>query len=100
MQHEAFSYTKPNKVRAIFGLLAVSAPSVLFSHDVLELLREVIDTIDATNGNLSSSLAKMLQTWRKLPEPLRSKAKDVLEALRARPGCSKNLKEVATTALR
>jgi aminopeptidase N len=100
MQHEAFSLTNPNKVRAVVGCLQLQAPSVLFTSDVLELVGEIICAVDATNGNLAASLCKMLQCWRKLPSPLQQQAKAVLERVQRREGCSKNAGEVAATALK
>ena len=100
MAHECFSLSNPNKVRAVIGMLGLSAPSVLFSVDVLRLVGDVILQVDALNGNLAASLCKMLQMWRKLPEPLRAEARGVLERVQARKGCSKNAGEVAATALR
>ena len=61
---------------------------------------DVIVTVDVNNGNLAASLCKMLQMWRKLPEPLKAEARGVLERVQARKGCSKNAGEVAATALR
>ena len=100
MQHEAFSLTNPNKVRAVVGCLQLQAPAVLFTSDVLELVGEIICAVDATNGNLAASLVKMLQCWRKLPSPLQQQAKAVLERVQRREGCSKNAGEVAATALK
>jgi aminopeptidase N len=100
MRHETFSLSNPNKVRAVVGVLATMAPHVLFQSGVLKLLGEVICTVDATNGHLAASLCKLLQVWRKLPEPLRSEAKAVLEKVSSRGGCSKNAGEVCVTALR
>ena len=88
------------QVRAVIGCLATGAPSVLFTSEVVNLVGEVILTIDETNGNLAASLCKMLQNWRALPLPVRDEARGVLERVQARPGCSKNASEVAATALR
>jgi aminopeptidase N len=100
MQHPAFSLANPNKVRAVFGGLATGAPAVLQDPQVLSLLGDVVVLVDATNGNLAASLAKMLAQWRRWPAgAAQDGAKAVLERVRDRPGCSKNAEEVAALAL-
>jgi aminopeptidase N len=100
MQHPAFSLANPNKVRAVFGGLATGAPAVLQDPQVLSLLGDVVALVDATNGNLAASLAKMLAQWRRWPAgAAQDGAKAVLERVRDRPGCSKNAEEVAALAL-
>lgn len=99
MQHPAFSLTNPNKVRCIFGL-STGAPEVLYDSAVLELLGDVITTVDTTNPNLASGLLKQLAHWRRLPAgTVRDTARAVLERVRDREGCSKNSGEVAAAAL-
>ena len=95
-----FSFTNPNKVRAVFGGLATGAPAALFTRETLHLLGEIICVVDQSNGNLAASLCKMLQVWRKLTPELSLEARKVLEAVLNRPGCSKNAKEVVETTLR
>ena len=67
---------------------------------VLELLGDVITTVDTTNPNLASGLLKQLAHWRRLPAgTVRDTARAVLERVRDREGCSKNSGEVAAAAL-
>jgi aminopeptidase N len=99
MGHRSFSLASPNKVRAVFSVLALRAPAVLQDPEVLALLGQVLCDVDALNGNLAASLAKMLAQWRAWPGASRDAAQACLQKALARPGCSKNLAEVATLAL-
>lgn len=99
MQHPKFAVTNPNKVKAVFAMLGTSAPSVLYTQEVLQLLGDVICQTDPHNPNTAAMLTKQLLRWRSLPPSLQEDARAVLQRIADRPGCSKNAAEVVSKAL-
>ena len=68
-----------------------AAGYVFWSERVIEL--------DAINPQVAARLARALDRWRKLVEPLRSAAREAIARVAAKPDLSNDVREVVTRAL-
>ena len=101
MQHPDFNIRNPNRARSVIfsycsanpgGFHRADAAGYVFWCDrVLEL--------DAINPQVAARLARALDRWKKLVEPLRGAAREAIARVAARPDLSNDVREVVTRAL-
>jgi len=101
MQHPDFNIRNPNRARSVIFSYCSANPGgfhrpdaagyVFWSERVLEL--------DAINPQVAARLARALDRWKKLVEPLRSAAREAIARVAARPDLSNDVREVVTRAL-
>jgi aminopeptidase N len=100
MKHPAFDIRNPNRVRALIG--AFSGNHLRF-HGAdgggYVLVGEVIRTLDPLNPQVSARLAGAFESWKRYDERRQSLMRAELEAIRALPGISPNLFEIASKML-
>jgi aminopeptidase N len=101
MHHPDFNIRNPNRARSLIFSYCNANPGgfhradaagyVFWSERVLEL--------DAINPQVAARLARALDRWKKLAEPLRSAAREAIARVAAKPDLSNDVREVVTRAL-
>ncbi len=101
MQHPDFNIRNPNRARSVIFSYCSGNPGgfhrsdaagyVFWSDRVLEL--------DSMNPQVAARLARALDRWRKLAEPLRGAAREAIARVAAKPDLSNDVREVVTRAL-
>jgi aminopeptidase N len=100
MKHAAFDMKNPNRVRSLVGAFAANP---LRFHDAsgagYRLVGEVIRTLDPMNPQVAARLAGSFESWRRYGEARQALMRAEVEAIKALPGISPNLFEVASKIL-
>ena len=102
MEHDAFVFTNPNKLRAVVGAFARGNPAQFHALDGsgYALLGEAIVAIDPVNGQLGAALAKIFLDWTQFDAARRTMIRAELEKILANEaGVSSNTAEVVAAAL-
>jgi aminopeptidase N len=100
LQHEAFDYTNPNKVRSVVATFCSQNPAQFHqvSGDGYDFLADQVIYLDKVNPQIASRLLTPLTRWRRI-EPVRSVAmKKVLERIAASQ-LSKDVYEIVSKSL-
>jgi aminopeptidase N len=101
VEHPAFTWRNPNKVRALIGAFARGNRPGFHRVDGAgyRLVGEAVRTLDAVNPQVAARLAATFNAWRKL-EPVREGLMRIeLERLAATPGLSNDVREIVARAL-
>ena len=96
LQHDAFDFKTPNKVRALIGVFANANLAVFHAEDgagYVFFLEQVLK-IDPLNPQLAAGLTNALDMWQRLEPGRREKAKNALDKMANQSGISSNLKEM------
>jgi len=100
MKHPAFDIRNPNRVRALIGAFSVNH---LRFHSLdgggYALVGEVIRQLDPINPQVSARLAGSFESWRRYDAKRQGLMRTQLEAIKALPGISPNLFEIASKML-
>jgi aminopeptidase N len=101
MTRPPFSMKNPNRVRALIGAFANANP--LRFHDAsgsgYQLLREVIQELDAINPQTAARMTTAFETWRKYDPARQTLMRTELETLVGGKAISPNLYEIAAKIL-
>jgi aminopeptidase N len=100
MQHESFSMSNPNKVRALIGaftqnLIAFHQPS----GEGYRFLAEQVIALNATNPQIAARIVAPLTRWKKYDVDRQVMMKDCLAEIKNTPNLSKDLYEVVSKSL-
>ena len=101
MEHEAFSFTKPNTVRALLGSFATANPVCFYEVDGsgYELFANALIKLDKINPQVAARLSSAFRSWRML-EPTRAEmAKAALELINNTDDLSKDTFEITQRSL-
>ena len=101
LDHEAFSLSKPNTVRALIGGFAMSNPVYFHETDGsgYELFSNVIIELDKINPQVAARLSGALGSWQML-EPVRAQlARAALERINRTEGLSRDTFEMTQRSL-
>ena len=96
MKHSAFDIRNPNRVRALIG--AFGGNHLRFhaaDGSGYRLVGEIVRTLDPINPQVAARLAGAFESWRRYDPDRQALMRRELEAVRALPGISPNLFEVA-----
>jgi aminopeptidase N len=101
MEHPAFSFANPNRVRAVLGSFANGNPTRFHALDGTgyDLLASVVLELDPKNPQLAARLLSALRSWRSLEERRRALAEATLRRILAAPALSADVSDIATRAL-
>ena len=101
MQHPAFVFTNPNKLRAVVAGFCRGNPRQFHAVDGsgYELLGQTIRDIDRVNPQIGAGLSKMFLDWTRFTPERRVQMHEQLKLILATPGLSSNTREVVTAAL-
>jgi aminopeptidase N len=101
MHHPDFSIRNPNRARSVIFSYCSGNPGGFHRSDAAGYVfwSERVAELDAINPQVAARLARALDRWKKLAEPLRSAAREAIARVAARPDLSNDVREVVTRAL-
>jgi aminopeptidase N len=99
--HPAFSFTNPNRVRALIGAFAAGNPTQFNRADGAgyDFITEVVLALDPKNPQVSARMATIFRTWRTLEEGRRGRAEAALKRIKAASGVSRDLADIVERSL-
>ena len=101
MQHPDFNIRNPNRARSLIFSYCSANPGAFHRPDAAGYVfwSERVVELDAINPQVAARLARALDRWKKLAEPMRSAAREAIARIAARPDLSNDVREVVTRAL-
>ncbi|HSV34584.1 MAG TPA: DUF3458 domain-containing protein, partial [Ramlibacter sp.] len=101
MNHPDFNIRNPNRARSVIFSYCSANPGAFHRPDAAGYVYwcERVVELDAINPQVAARLARALDRWKKLVEPLRSGAREAIARVAARPDLSNDVREVVTRAL-
>jgi aminopeptidase N len=101
MNHPDFNLRNPNRARALIFSYCNANPGAFHRADAAGYVywSERVLEADAINPQLAARLARAMDRWKKLAEPLRSAAREAIARVAAKPDLSNDVREVVTRAL-
>ena len=101
MQRPDFSLRNPNRVRALAYNFCTGNPAAFHRADAAGYVfwADLVLELDGLNPQLAGRIARAMDRWTVLAEPLRSAAREAIARVAARPDLSPDLREIVTHAL-
>ena len=101
MQHPDFNIRNPNRARSVIFSYCSANPGAFHRPDAAGYVfwSERVLELDAINPQVAARLARALDRWKKLAEPLRGAAREAIARVAARADLSNDVREVVTRAL-
>jgi aminopeptidase N len=101
MNHPDFNIRNPNRARSVIFSYCSANPGAFHRPDAAGYVfwSDRVLELDAFNPQVAARLARALDRWKKLAEPLRSAAREAIARVAARPDLSNDVREVVTRAL-
>jgi len=101
MDHPAFSFSNPNRIRALIGAYATGNP-VSFHRtdgDGYRFIAGVVMELDPKNPQVAARMLAAFRSWRSLEAGRRTLAKAELQRVAERPGLSTDTSDIVTRML-
>ncbi|WP_427913273.1 aminopeptidase N [Ramlibacter sp. MMS24-I3-19] len=101
MQHPDFNIRNPNRARSLIFSYCSANPGAFHRPDAAGYVfwGDRVMELDAINPQVAARLARALDRWRKLAEPMRSAAREAIARVAGKPDLSNDVREVVTRAL-
>ncbi|CAA9438696.1 MAG: Membrane alanine aminopeptidase N [uncultured Ramlibacter sp.] len=101
MQHPDFNMRNPNRARSLIFSYCSANPGAFHRPDAAGYVfwSERVMELDGINPQVAARLARALDRWRKLAEPMRGAAREAIARVAAKPDLSNDVREVVTRAL-
>jgi aminopeptidase N len=101
MAHPDFNIRNPNRARSVIFSYCSGNPGAFHRPDAAGYVFwcERVIELDAFNPQVAARLARALDRWKKLAEPLRTAAREAIARVAARTDLSNDVREVVTRAL-
>ena len=101
MHHPDFNIRNPNRARSLIFSYCSANPGAFHRPDGAGYAywADCVLELDAINPQVAARLARALDRWKKLVEPLRGTARQAIARVAARPDLSNDVREVVTRAL-
>jgi aminopeptidase N len=101
MSHPDFSIRNPNRARSLIFSYCSANPGAFHRPDAAGYVywSDRVLELDAINPQVAARLARALDRWKKLAEPLRSAAREAIARVDAKPDLSNDVREVVSRAL-
>ncbi|AEG92124.1 aminopeptidase N [Ramlibacter tataouinensis] len=101
MQHPDFNIRNPNRARSLIFSYCSANPGAFHRPDAAGYVfwSERVMELDAINPQVAARLARALDRWNKLAEPLRGAAREAIARVAAKPDLSNDVREIVTRAL-
>lgn len=101
MEHPSFSFSNPNRVRALIGAFATQNPTQFARADGegFRFVAETIGRIDEANPQLAARLLTSFRAWRSFEPARRSQAEKVLRLLTAKDALSRDSSDILERTL-
>jgi aminopeptidase N len=101
MHHPDFSIRNPNRARSVIFSYCSANPGAFHRRDAAGYVfwSDRVIELDAINPQVAARLARALDRWKKLVEPMRGAAREAIARVAARPDLSNDVREVVSRAL-
>ncbi|MFZ4649315.1 MAG: aminopeptidase N [Rubrivivax sp.] len=101
LQHPDFTLRNPNRARSLVGALCMANPAAFHRPDAAGYVfwAERVLELDAFNPQLAARMARALDHWRRLAEPMRGSAREALSRVAAAARLSPDTREIVNKAL-
>jgi aminopeptidase N len=100
MTHHSFSFSNPNRVRALIGGFAANQTQFNRADGAgYAFLAEVVLKLDPTNPQIAARLLSALRSWRSFEPKRQERAEATLRRIAAEPGLSADLSDIVTRSL-
>ncbi|NPC57374.1 aminopeptidase N [Caenimonas soli] len=101
MSHPDFNIRNPNRARSVIFSYCSANPGAFHRPDAAGYVFwcERVIELDTINPQVAARLARALDRWKKLVEPLRGAAREAIARVAAKPDLSNDVREVVTRAL-
>jgi aminopeptidase N len=101
MNHPDFNIRNPNRARSVIFSYCSANPGGFHRPDAAGYVywSDRVIELDAINPQVAARLARALDRWNKLVEPLRGAAREAIARVAAKPDLSNDVREVVTRAL-
>ena len=101
LQHPDFSIKNPNRVRSVMRGFCRENPAAFHRADAggYAFWADRVLEIDAINPQLAAKLARFMDRWSALAEPLRSAAREAVARVAASPKLSADVREIVGKSL-
>ncbi|MBC5784421.1 aminopeptidase N [Ramlibacter sp. USB13] len=101
MVHPDFNIRNPNRARSVIFSYCSANPGGFHRADAAGYVfwSDRVIELDAINPQVAARLARALDRWKKLAEPLRGAAREAIARVAAKPDLSNDVREVVTRAL-
>ncbi len=101
MRHPAFSFTNPNRTRALIGGFAMSNATQFHRPDGqgYQFTAEMILQIDGKNPQVAARIMTAFRSWRNLESGRRTKAQDALIQIANQKNLSRDLRDIVERTL-
>jgi aminopeptidase N len=100
-QHQAFSLTNPNRVRALIGGFAQGNQTQFNRSDGAgyEFLADTVLALDPKNAQVAARITTAFRSWRALEPGRRARAEAALQRVAAGPNLSRDLRDIVDRSL-
>jgi aminopeptidase N len=101
LKHPDFSLKNPNRARSLVFSLCMYNPAAFHRPDASGYVfwAEQLLALDAINPQVAARLARVMDRWNVLAEPLRGAAREAIARVAAKPDLSDDVREIVTRAL-
>ncbi|MBC7601503.1 MAG: aminopeptidase N [Ramlibacter sp.] len=101
MTHADFSMRNPNRARSVIFSYCSANPGAFHRADAAGYVfwSDKVIELDGINPQIAARLARALDRWKKLAEPLRGAAREAIARVAAKADLSNDVREVVTRAL-
>jgi aminopeptidase N len=101
LEHPAFSFTNPNRVRSVIHSYCMGNPAGFHMRDGrgYQFWAQSVQKLDAINPQIAARLARALDRWTVFAEPYRGQMQAALQAVAASKTLSADVNEVIVKAL-
>jgi aminopeptidase N len=101
MQHKAFSYKNPNRLRALAGSFAAGNPTQFNAADGsgYDFIAGIVLDLDAKNPQVAARLLSAFKSWRILEPRRRALAQNALQHVAGATALSADVKDIAERSL-
>ncbi|MES2999997.1 MAG: aminopeptidase N, partial [Pseudomonadota bacterium] len=101
MKHPDFSLKNPNRARSVIFSYCSANPGAFHRPDAAGYVfwSDRVIELDGMNPQVAARLARALDRWKKLVEPMRGAAREAIARVAAKPDLSNDVREVVTRAL-
>ncbi|MDB5957003.1 aminopeptidase N [Ramlibacter sp.] len=101
MQHPDFNIRNPNRARSVIFSYCSANPGGFHRPDAAGYVywSDRVIELDGINPQVAARLARALDRWKKLAEPLRGAAREAIARVAAKPDLSNDVREVVSRAL-
>jgi aminopeptidase N len=101
MSHKAFSFSNPNRIRALIGSFAAMNPTQFNAKDGsgYDFISQIVLELDAKNPQVAARLLSAFKSWRMLERERREAAGAALRRVASASGLSPDVMDIATRSL-